>query len=225
MDQESLKQLVAQHTANLVFADRRDEVVLGVGTGSTVDCFIDQIPNYKSKITAAVSSSERSTESLRSLDIHVISPNDVDSVDVYVDGADEVDPSFALTKGGGGAHTREKIVAVLSQVFICIVDESKCVDRLGAFPIPLEVLQIATNAVVREVEALGGVALPRDGFVTDNGHAILDVKGLSVDDPDDLEITLNNIPGVVEAGIFARNRPDRVVVGSQQGVSELERRF
>lgn len=222
MDQNELKRLVAQKTVEVVFGASDSKIHLGVGTGSTVDQFIEQLEPHKDRIEVAVSSSIRSRKLLQALDIDVVVANSVSGVAVYVDGADEVDSTFALTKGGGGAHTQEKIVASIADEFICIVDESKVVKNLGGFPIPVEVIQSALASVEREIEGIGGKAILREGFTTDNGHPILDVHDLLVDDPDQLETTINNLPGVVEVGIFARHRPKRVLVGGSDGAYELE---
>lgn len=223
MDQNELKRQVAQRTVQVVFGGSESNILLGVGTGSTVDLFIEQLDPFKDRIEVAVSSSIRSSKLLQALNIDVVDANRVSGVAVYVDGADEVDSSFALTKGGGGAHTQEKIVASIADEFICIVDESKVVKKLGGFPIPVEVIQPALASVEREIKGIGGKATLREGFTTDNGHAILDVHNLRVDDPDQLETTINNLPGVVEVGIFARHRPERVLVGGGDGVYELEK--
>lgn len=223
MDQNELKRSVAKRTAEIIFTGEGDPLCLGVGTGSTVDYFIAELQFHKKQISVAVSSSARSSRQLRDLAINVVAADTVSGVEVYVDGADEVGPDFALTKGGGGAHTQEKIVASIADQFICIVDESKVVSGLGQFPIPVEVIHSAINSVIRQLGAMGGRAVPRDGFTTDNGHGILDIHGLTVENPDELEQAINNIPGVVEVGIFARDRPQRVIVGGSDGVYELTR--
>lgn len=223
MDQNELKKQVAEEAARIVFSDLDAPIQLGVGTGSTVNCFIDLLAKYREKIRSAVSSSVQSSQLLQALNVEVVDANRVGSVDVYVDGADEVDPSFALIKGGGGAHTQEKIVTSIAKEFICIVDESKVVSQLGGFPIPVEVIHSALGSVARQIEKLGGKPKLREGFTSDNGHAIVDIHGLRVENPDQLESTINNLPGVVEVGIFAAHRPHRVIVGSTNAVYELEK--
>lgn len=223
MDQNELKKQVAEEAARIVFSDLDEPIQLGVGTGSTVNCFIDLLAKYREKIRSAVSSSVQSSQLLQALDVEVMGANGVSSVAVYVDGADEVDPSFALTKGGGGAHTQEKIVTSIADEFICIVDESKVVSQLGEFPIPVEVIHSALRSVARQIERLGGRPKLREGFTSDNGHAILDIHGLRVENPDHLEYEINNLPGVVEVGIFAAHRPHRVIVSGTNGVYELEK--
>lgn len=190
-------------------------VVVGVGTGSTVGFFIDALGRGTVKIAGAVSSSEKSTTRLRALGIPVLDLADVDELAVYVDGADECDPAGNLLKGGGGALTREKILAEASQTFVCIVDPSKRVDVLGAFPLPIEVIPMARVHVARTLARLtGGSAVWRQGFVTDNGNDVLDVHGLHIDAPGVLEQELNAIPGVVTVGLFSRRKADVVVIGS-----------
>jgi ribose 5-phosphate isomerase A len=194
--------------------------VVGVGSGSTVAFFIEALGRRAHEFPEAVSSSERSTQLLRAAGIAVRDLNDAGPIDVYVDGADEVDPSFALIKGGGGALTREKIIAQASRTFVCVVDASKEVPVLGRFPLPVEVIPMARTLVTRELEALGAKVTPRAGFVTDNGNLVLDAAGLAIDDPDALEARINQWPGVVTVGIFARRRPDVVLVAGANGVAE-----
>ena len=184
-DQNALKRAVARAALEYV----EDGRILGVGTGSTVDCFIDLLPEIRERIPACVSSSERSTKRLEALGFKVLDMNDVEEIGVYVDGADEIDPSFAMVKGGGGALTREKIVASVSKTFVCIADASKQVEVLGRFPLPVEVIPMAARAVKAKLEALGATVTLRD-FVTDNGNAILDAKGLSIAEPEKLEMVL-----------------------------------
>jgi len=188
------------------------DTVLGIGTGSTVDCFIDILGKERPRLKGAVSSSERSTNLLRSIGIKVYGLNDVTEINYYIDGADEVDGKNFLIKGGGGAMTREKIVAAASNIFICIVDSSKIVSGLGGFGIPIEVLSESLNYVTQEIKKLGGNPILRDGFITDSGNQIIDIKDINIADPLELEKTLNSIPGVVENGIFAQQRPNLVLV-------------
>ncbi len=203
---------------DLIESRLASDTIVGVGTGSTANFFIEALAEIRHKFDAAVSSSDASTERLRAQGVHVIELNAAPAVAVYVDGADEVDPSNALIKGGGGALTREKIVAATADEFVCIVDHSKPVDRLGGFPLPVEVIPMARGLVARRLAGLGGKPIYRQGFVTDNGNVILDVHGLSIADPDALEREINDMPGVVTNGIFAAERPHVVLVGTPQGV-------
>ena len=187
--------------------------VIGVGTGSTVNYFIEELAKIKHLFKGAVSSSEASTKLLENYGIEVFELNDVDEIIVYVDGADEVDPSHNLIKGGGGAHTREKIVASASNEFVCIVDDSKLVKVLGNFPLPIEVMVKSRSYVAREIVKLGGVPELRQNFFTDQDNQILDVTNLKMDDPLTLEKNINLIPGVLDNGIFAKCKPQKVIVG------------
>ncbi|HET7650711.1 MAG TPA: ribose-5-phosphate isomerase RpiA [Gammaproteobacteria bacterium] len=198
-----------------------DAAVIGVGTGSTVNHFIDALAGIKGRLDGAVSSSEASTARLKKLGIPVLDLNAVGELDVYVDGADEANPHLQLIKGGGGALTREKIVAAASRRFICIVDDSKLVPVLGAFPLPVEVIPMARSYVARELVKLGGRPDWREGFVTDNGNVILDVHGLAITDPPQLETTINQIAGVVTVGLFARRPADLLLVGGADGVKVM----
>ncbi len=218
MARDQLKQDAARAALELVEPKLTRDAVVGVGTGSTVRFFIDALAACAHKFDAAVSSSDASTAQLRALGVSVIDLNAAPSVVVYVDGADEVDSSNALIKGGGGALTREKIIAASADEFICIVDDAKLVDRLGRFPLPVEVLPMARGLVARKLSGMGGRPEYRQGVVTDNGNVILDVRDLSIDDPDALESAINDIVGVVANGIFAANRPDVVLVASATGV-------
>ena len=189
------------------------EVVLGIGTGSTVNFFIEEIGEFRNHFRGAVSSSEASTQLLKAKNIEVFSLNDVNEIEFYIDGADEVSPDNFLIKGGGGAHTREKIVAAAAKEFICIVDDSKLVEVLGSFPLPVEVIPESRSMVSRKIVAIGGRPVYRSGFVTDQGNQILDIHDIRINNPEEMEILLNNIPGVVDNGIFAFDKPEIVLVG------------
>jgi len=189
------------------------ESIIGVGTGSTVNFFIAELGKIKNLFKGAVSSSEASSKLLLDEGIEVFELNDVNEIMLYVDGADEVDEENCLIKGGGGAHTREKIVAAASQEFICIVDESKMVKTLGAFPLPVEVLIRGRSYVARELVKLGGTPVLRQSFITDHGNQILDVHDLAISNPKDLEQKINLIPGVVDNGIFAHHKPSKIIIG------------
>lgn len=217
MTQDELKALVGQAALAYVVPGS----VVGVGTGSTVNCFIDALAGIKGTITGAVSSSEKSTERLRAHGIEVLDSNTVGSIPVYIDGADEIDHGGNMIKGGGAALTREKIVADKAERFICIADESKLVQTLGKFPLPVEVIPMAASQVARRLRALGGDAQLRAGVVTDNGCQILDVRGLAITDPAAMERDINQWPGVVTVGIFARNRASVCLLGTSQGVKTL----
>ncbi len=199
-----------------------DGMVIGVGTGSTVNHFIDALGPWRDRLKGAVSSSESSTARLRAIGIEVIDLNRTGDLELYVDGADETDRHRRLIKGGCGALTREKIVAAASRRFVCIVDESKVVDVLGRFPLPVEVIPMARSYVSRQMVKLGGQPLWRENFVTDNGNQIIDVHGLNILDPIALENTINGIAGVVSVGLFARRGADVVLVGGPDGVRSLD---
>ena len=196
---------------------------IGVGTGSTVACFIEELAARPELVAAAVASSGASAAALRAAGIAVVGLDEAPSSPLYVDGADEVDPRLRLIKGAGGALAREKVVASAAALFVCIVDESKLVERLGGAPVPLAVLPMATAIVARRVRALGGRPVTRPGYRSDDGAAILDVAGLDLSDPEGLEAELDAIPGVVECGIFARRRADVVLAGTSAGVRTLVR--
>jgi ribose 5-phosphate isomerase A len=210
-----------QQAALAALAHVEEGSILGVGTGSTVDHFIDAMAAQKLRIRGAVSSSERSTKRLRAAGYDVLDLNTVGDLDLYIDGADESDRHRRLIKGGGGALTREKIVAAASRRFICIADESKLVEVLGKFPLPIEVIPMARSYVARQLVALGGQPVYREGFVTDNGNQILDVHGLSIVDPLSMETTINGIVGVVTVGLFAHRPADVLIMGSASGVKTL----
>lgn len=197
--------------------------VLGVGTGSTVNHFIDALAAHKGDVAGAVSSSEASTARLKALGIPVLDLNSTGTLSLYVDGADEATEHLQLIKGGGGALTREKIVAAASRRFVCIADDSKLVPVLGKFPLPVEVIPMARSYVARELVRLGGRPVVREGFVTDNGNPILDVHGLSITDPVKLEAEIGLITGVVCVGLFARRPADVLLLGGASGVRELQR--
>ena len=217
MDQQELKKAVGRAALQYV----KPGEVLGVGTGSTVDCFIDALKESGISIPACVSSSVRSTKKLEQYGFKVLDLNEVERIGVYVDGADEIDPHFAMIKGGGGALTREKIVAMVSDRFVCIADQSKKVDVLGKFPLPIEVIPMAVRAVSRELGKLGGKPVLRD-FTTDNGNKILDVHGLQIEDPVQWEQKLNQIVGVVTVGLFAARGADVLLLGTDEGVQTLK---
>jgi ribose 5-phosphate isomerase A len=219
MTQDELKQAVAREAIKYV-----QDSIVGVGTGSTANFFIDELGKIKGRIDGAVASSEKSAERLKANGIRVIDLNSVSEIPVYVDGADEITEHMAMIKGGGGALTREKIVAAVSRKFICIADESKLVGVLGKFPLPIEVLPMARSYVGREMVKLGGRPELRQGFTTDNGNLILDVYGLSILKPMELESEINQIAGVVTCGLFARRGADIALLGTVQGVKTLKAR-
>ncbi|KLV06485.1 ribose-5-phosphate isomerase RpiA [Photobacterium ganghwense] len=197
--------------------------IVGVGTGSTVNHFIDALATRKEEIQGAVSSSVASTERLEKIGIPVFDANEVSSLDVYVDGADEINGEFDMIKGGGAALTREKIVAAIAKKFICIVDDTKQVDVLGQFPLPVEVIPMARSFIGRELVKLGGDPVYREGCVTDNGNIILDVHNMQITDPKTLEDQINALPGVVTVGLFAHRGADVLLVGSPEGVKTFEK--
>ena len=217
MGQDKKKQAVAQAALEHL----HDGVSLGVGTGSTVNFFIAGLAAHRNRLGAVVSSSEASTRRLEELGIEVGDLNTSGALDLYVDGADEADPNLNLIKGGGGALTREKIVAAAARKFVCIVDDSKLVEVLGAFPLPVEVIPMAQALVAQQLRELGGHPVPRDGFVTDNGNRILDVHGLTISDPKDMERRVNQIAGVVTVGLFAARGADVLLVARDNGVDTL----
>ena len=218
MTSDELKALVGRTALEYVI----DGAIIGVGTGSTVNHFIDALATIRGRIAGAVSSSEHSSARLRAAGIAVLDANSVERLPVYIDGADEIDHRGHMIKGGGAALTREKIVADLADRFVCIADESKLVEVLGKFPLPVEVIPMAAARVGRRFAAIyGGVAVLRAGVVTDNGNAILDVSGLRIADPLAMESEINNWPGVVTAGIFARHRASVCLLGTPAGVRTL----
>lgn len=221
LSQQELKQQAADAALQYIAPMLDPAAVIGVGTGSTADLFIDGLVKYKGLFRGAVASSERSAKRLADHGIEVLDLNQVDSMPVYVDGADEINTQLQMIKGGGGALTREKIVASVAKEFVCIADESKLVDVLGQFPLPIEVLPIAREAVARAARSMGGVPAIREGFVTDNGNQILDISGLSILDARSLESALNNVPGVVTNGLFAIRPADVALLATQSGIRRL----
>lgn len=217
MTQDELKRAVAREAVKHVISG----AVLGVGTGSTADYFIDELAAAKISIAGAVASSERSAARLRELRIRVLDLNGVDDIPVYVDGADEITERLHMIKGGGGALTREKIVAAVARKFVCIADESKLVPVLGGYPLPVEVVPMARTYVARELAKLGGQPRLREGFSNDNGNVILDVSGLRILDPVALETVINSITGVVTNGLFARRGADVLLLGTNSGVRTI----
>ncbi len=219
MSQDDLKRAAAKAAIEHV----PNDAVVGVGTGSTVNFFIDELAKIKGRIDAAVSSSEASAARLKAAGIRVVDLNSVDEIPVYVDGADEVTKHLAMIKGGGGALTREKIVAAVAKRFVCIADRSKLVDVLGRFPLPVEVIPMARSYVARQLVKLGGQPVWRQGLVTDNGNLILDVRNLSILDPVALEAEINQITGVVTNGLFARRGADVLLLAAEGGVEKIAR--
>src|SRR5450432_1388114 len=218
LQQDQLKQQVARVAIKYVV----DDAYVGVGTGSTANFFIDELATIKGRIKGAVASSKRTADRLSSHNIPVVELSFVDFLPVYIDGADEVTAHGAMIKGGGGALTREKIVAAVARKFVCIVDQSKLVGVLGKFPLPVEVIPMARSYVARQIVALGGQPRLRENFVTDNGNIILDVEDLEILDPARLEEQINHIVGVVTNGLFARRGADVILVGSDAGVRTLD---
>ena len=217
MSQDDLKRAVAQAAITYVPTD----CIVGVGTGSTANFFIDELGKIKHKLRAAVASSEASAKRLQGHGIEVVSLNDAGTLPVYVDGADEITRHLHMLKGGGGALTREKIVAAASKKFVCLCDSSKLVDVLGKFPLPIEVIPMARSYIARELVKLGGQPKLREGFTTDNGNIILDVHGLQIMNPVELESILNELPGVVTNGLFARRGADVLLLGTPDGVQTI----
>jgi ribose 5-phosphate isomerase A len=201
----------------------QDGMILGVGTGSTVNAMLEQLGPWVPRLKGAVSSSEGSSQRLRALGIPILDLNEVDSLSIYIDGADETNDRLQLIKGGGAALTREKIIAAAARTFVCIADETKLVARLGKFPLPVEVIPMARALVARELAQLGGRSVYRTGVVTDNGNHILDVHDLAIDDPVTLESAINQITGVVTVGLFARRPADVLLLGTDRDVRRMER--
>ncbi|WP_444911686.1 ribose-5-phosphate isomerase RpiA [Microbulbifer sp. PAAF003] len=221
MTQDELKQATARAAIDYIAPRLEDNSIVGVGTGSTANFFIDYLAEIKGTFDGTVASSEASAQRLKSHGIPVYELNAVDGIQFYVDGADEVNPALEMIKGGGAALTREKIVAACSEEFICIADESKWVKVLGEFPLPVEVIPMARSLVARELVKLGGDPVYRQGVITDNGNAILDVYNLRIEHPTVLEETINNITGVVTNGIFAKRSADILLLGTGAGVKTI----
>ncbi len=217
MTQDEMKRKAAEAALEYVITDE----IVGVGTGSTVNHFIDVLAEIKHKIKGAVSSSEVSTERMEGYGIKVYDLNQVNGIEVYIDGADESDHYLNLIKGGGGALTREKIIAGASKKFVCIADESKLVDVMGEFPLPIEVIPMARSFIAREIVKIGGQPVYREGFVTDNGNDILDVRNLRIMDAVKLENDLNKLPGIVTVGIFANRPADVLILGTPEGAKTV----
>ena len=221
MTQDELKQAVAQAAADYVANNAPEGSIIGVGTGSTANFFIDALAPLKDKYKGAVASSEATRKRLEGHGIPVFDLNDVADIPVYVDGADEIDAGLNMIKGGGGALTREKIVAAVAKTFLCICDGSKLVATMGTFPLPVEVIPMARAHVARELVKLGGTPVLREGFITDNGNLILDVKDLAISDPKGLETKINQITGVVTNGLFAVRPADVLLLGTAEGVRTI----
>jgi ribose 5-phosphate isomerase A len=217
MTQDEMKQAVARAALEYVIEGR----IIGVGTGSTARLFIEELAGMKDRIAGAVASSEDTKRRLENHGIKVFDLDEISDMPVYIDGADEITPGMHMIKGGGGALTREKIVSAVAGKFVCIVDGTKVVDLLGRFPLPVEVIPMASAYVARELSKLGGAPIVRAGFVTDNGNLILDVRGLRILDPVDLETRLNQIAGVVTNGLFARRPADVCLIGTPDGVRTM----
>jgi len=221
MSQDTKKKNSAKAAFDLIKPNLNKDSVLGIGTGSTTNFFIEELNSADIDIKGAVCSSISTEKNLNS-SIKVLGLNEVHSIDFYIDGADEFNDRFELIKGGGGALTREKILAYSSLKFICIVDDSKHADLLGKFPLPIEVLEIARSAISREIMKMGGKPVYRNGFITDNGNQIIDVHNFPIEVPFELEEKLNNIPGVVENGIFSNRKADVIINAKEQGIDILE---
>jgi len=217
MDQDQMKRQAAEAVVEFL----PDSGILGVGTGSTVNHFIDVLADHKHKFEGAVSSSEASTERLKAIGMPVLDLNAAGELEVYVDGADESNKHLHLIKGGGGALTREKIIAAASKKFVCIADESKLVDVMGKFPLPVEVIPMARSYVARELVKLGGTPVLREGFITDNGNIILDVENMEIMEPVKLETAINQITGVVTVGIFGNRPADVLILGTPNGAKVI----
>lgn len=223
MNQDELKRAVGQAAVDYIKPHLDDDSIIGVGTGSTANCFIDALAEIKHLFDGAVASSEASAERLRKHGIPVYDLNSVDGIEFYIDGADEINDHLDMIKGGGAALTREKIVAAVSKQFICVADESKLVPMLGTFPLPVEVIPMARSHVARQLVKLGGDPVWREGVVTDNGGQILDVHNLKIQSPMALEGDINQITGVITNGLFALRGADVLLLGTQEGVKTIRR--
>jgi ribose 5-phosphate isomerase A len=223
MNQDEKKQKAAKAAFDLVFPSLHEDSILGIGTGSTTNFFIEELNKSNAHIKGAICSSNASKQNLKESGIEVLELNDVHGIDIYIDGADEFNSRFELIKGGGGALTREKILANSSKHFICIVDNSKHVQLLGEFPLAIEVLEVARSAVSREMMRMGGKPVYRTNFRTDNGNQIIDVSNLKIEVPFEMEAAINNIPGVVENGIFANRTPDIILKATESGIEEIKK--
>lgn len=217
VNQDEKKNMAAQAAMKYI----KDDMIVGVGTGSTVNFFIEKLVDIKHRLEGAVSSSQASEELLKKYNIPVINLNSVNELPVYIDGADEATKHLHLIKGGGGALTREKIVAAASKKFICIADDTKLVNTLGQFPLPIEVIPMAQSMVAREIVKLGGRPVLREGYITDNGNIILDIEGMQILNPVELEERLNHITGIVTNGLFARRPADVLLIASETGIREI----
>lgn len=224
MNPNEFKQAVAQTAARYVVEKVPTGSVIGVGTGSTANLFIDALAPHMSSYRGAIASSEATRQRLENHGVKVLDLNEVDTLPIYVDGADEIDSELSMIKGGGGALTREKIVAAVADVFVCIADASKRVETLGKFPLPIEVLPMARAQIARALTSLGGKPVLREGFVTDNGNQILDVHNLTISDPRTLESTINQWPGVVTNGLFALRGADILLLAGEEGVQTFYRK-
>jgi ribose 5-phosphate isomerase A len=221
MTQDEMKQAVARAACDYVAANMPAGAIIGVGTGSTANFFIDELAAIGDRLAGAVASSEATRKRLEGHGIRVVELNEVAEMPVYVDGADEINAKLEMIKGGGGALTREKIVAAVAKTFVCVCDQSKLVDTLGTFPLPVEVIPMAEAHVARQLARLGGRPKLREGFVTDNGNLILDVHGFAITDPKGLETTINQIAGVVTNGLFAQRAADVLLLATAQGVRNV----
>jgi len=222
MNQDELKRAVGQAAVDYIKPHLDEDSIVGVGTGSTANCFIDALAEVKHLFDGAVASSEASADRLRSHGIPVYDLNSVDGMDFYIDGADEINERLEMIKGGGAALTREKIVAAVAKKFVCVADESKMVGLLGTFPLPVEVIPMARSFVARELVKLGGDPVWREGVVTDNGGLILDVHNLKIQSPSELETQINQITGVITNGLFALRNADVLLLGTQDGVKTIK---
>ncbi|MEK9713518.1 MAG: ribose-5-phosphate isomerase RpiA [Thalassolituus sp.] len=222
MNQDELKRAVGQAAVDYIKPHLDEDSIVGVGTGSTANCFIDALAEVKHLFDGAVASSEASADRLRSHGIPVYDLNSVDGMDFYIDGADEINERLEMIKGGGAALTREKIVAAVAKKFVCVADESKMVGLLGTFPLPVEVIPMSRSFVARELVKLGGDPVWREGVVTDNGGLILDVHNLKIQSPSELETQINQITGVITNGLFALRNADVLLLGTQDGVKTIK---